>query len=110
MKIENIKLFRFISKKMKINNIMRSIENILMTIDPNTILIKVFSSLLKLIFIDKNPAIKLSVERTEAIRIEMNWEKEKILVRYKMAGASKTNRIAIKTEKINPLFLIIFQI
>jgi hypothetical protein len=78
MKIENIKLFRLISKKTRQISINRSIANSLITIELNTILMKVFSFFFRLFFADKNPAIKFKVVMIKAIRMEMNWEVEKI--------------------------------
>jgi hypothetical protein len=72
MKIENIKLFRFISKKMSRIKMTASRRKSLITIEPNTILMKVFSFLLRLILADIMPAKKLKVVIIKDRIIEMN--------------------------------------
>jgi hypothetical protein len=74
MKIENIKLLRFISKKMRIIRMIKSIKNSLITIDPKTILMNVFSFLLKLILADKKPARKFKVVIIKDRKTEMSSE------------------------------------
>jgi hypothetical protein len=74
MKIENIKLLRFISKKRRANNMTISIKNSLITIEPKTIFMNVFSSLLRLILADKIPARKLRDVIIKARRTERNCE------------------------------------
>jgi len=74
MKIENIKLLRFISKKIKAIKIRRSIKKSLITIEPKTIFMNPFVLLFKLNFADKIPAIKLRVVRIKARKTEINSE------------------------------------
>jgi len=72
MKIENIKLLRFISKKTSTINIIASTRNSLSIIDPKTILMKVFSFLFRLILADNMPPRKLNVVIIKARVIETN--------------------------------------
>ena len=72
MKIENIKLLGFISKKTSAINNKASIRKSLAIIDPKTILINVFSFLFKLILVEITPARKLRVVMIKAKRTEMN--------------------------------------
>ncbi|HSP88404.1 MAG TPA: hypothetical protein VLN45_09745 [Ignavibacteriaceae bacterium] len=74
MKIENIKLFRFISKKINTIKIIASVRKSLITIEPNIILMKVFSLFLRLILADKIPARKFKVVIDNPTNTEMNWE------------------------------------
>jgi len=72
MKIENIKLFLFISKKSKeINTINKSKKNLII-IEPNTIFIKPESGFFKPILTDKNRPKKLAAVIPKARRIEIN--------------------------------------
>jgi len=72
MKIENIKLLRFISKKTSTINIIASTRNSLSIIDPKTILMKVSSFLFRLILADNMPPRKLNVVIIKARVIETN--------------------------------------
>ncbi|RPI75430.1 MAG: hypothetical protein EHM47_02650 [Ignavibacteriales bacterium] len=74
MKIENIKLLRFISKKRRAINMVISIKNNLITIDPKTIFMNVFSFLLRLILADKKPARKFNVVITNPRKTDANCE------------------------------------
>jgi hypothetical protein len=98
MKIENIKLFLFISKKIRQINIIRSSEKNLIIIEPKTIFKKAASVFFKPNFTDKNSAKKLIEVIPKARRIEMNWEKEKIFeknktdIKIRIKDKTKTNR------------------
>ena len=72
MKIENIKLFLFISKKIKeINRINKSEKNLII-IEPNTIFMNPESDFFRLFFTVKNSTKKLTEVIPKARRIEIN--------------------------------------
>ena len=88
-------------------NIIPSIANNRITIDPNTIPIKAFFLLARLILAEIIPARKFTEVIIKPRRIEINWEKEKTFVRNKMKTVIRKKIRVIETERVNLLTLII---
>jgi hypothetical protein len=72
MKIENIKLLRFISKKSRTINMAPSIMKRRKTIEPKIILMKVFSPFLRLALAEIIPKVKFIVVKINARITAMN--------------------------------------